>query len=447
MTLTAFLIGAFVALDRICSSPSPTPRALFSFYLCMGLAALGKGPVGILLPAMVAIVYLALRGDLARLWHMRVVSGGAFALGIAGWWYVAATLHGGMAFFHKQVLVENFGRFFAAGASGAGHAHPFYYLIGGFLAGFAPWSLFVIPLGFHLYQNRNRLEARGYLYPLVWFVSVFVFYSVSQSKRTVYLLPIYPAATLLLGAWWSGIAENDVSVPPVIVRALRVVGVVMIVGLLAACGILVAAGLDHDPFVWLKPLLHPKDQANLPVLQDLVRSRFSILLLWFAVLLPVLALFAFGVQRGRWALVFAALVGFVSSSMVVVNDVFHPELARQRTFKPFLEAVRGIVGELDDLYFYRCFDYGAVFYGRRRITPLQDGFGDPPLRGHRSYVLLWESQWEKLSAEEKEKLEFLLGSGGTGPKGRDRMVFALVKSPNERGETVTVDPPDDSDED
>ncbi len=445
MTVTAFMVGAFVALDRVVSAPSPTPRALFSFYLCMGLAALGKGPVGILLPAMVAVGYLALRRDLARLRQMRLFSGGAFALALALWWYVAAVLHGGMAFFQKQILVENFGRFFAAGASGAGHVHPFYYLIGGFFAGFLPWSLFVIPLGLHLYNHRRRLEALGYLYPLVWFVTVFVFYSLSQSKRTVYLLPLYPAASLLLGAWWSGIAENAVGMPPAVVRTLRVLGGVMIALLVVVSATLLATGLGYQPLLSLAPLLHPKDQVNLPLVEDLVRSHFSILLLWLTVLLPVLGLFAFGVHRGRWALVFAALVGFVASSIVVVNDVFHPELARQRTFKPFLESVRGIVGDEDDLYFYRCFDYGAVFYARRRIPPLQEGFGDPPSEGHRSYLLLWESQWGKLAAEEKERLEFLLGSGGTGPKGRDRLVFALVKSPAAPGATVLAEPPDDSD--
>src|ERR1051325_5247434 len=45
MTLTAFLIAAFVALDRIVSTPAPSPRALAAFYASMALATLGKGPV------------------------------------------------------------------------------------------------------------------------------------------------------------------------------------------------------------------------------------------------------------------------------------------------------------------------------------------------------------------------------------------------------------------
>jgi 4-amino-4-deoxy-L-arabinose transferase-like glycosyltransferase len=150
MTLTAFLVAAFVALDRVVSADRPSPRALAAFYVCMGLAALGKGPVGILLPALVAVVYLALRGDLRRITAMRPFTGAAVTLSIAGFWYAAAIARGGGAFVQKQLLVENVLRFFAAGSSGAGHVHPFYYTIGGFLTGFAPWSFFVIPRALYL---------------------------------------------------------------------------------------------------------------------------------------------------------------------------------------------------------------------------------------------------------------------------------------------------------
>ena len=186
MTLTAFLIAAFVALDRIVSAPAPTPRALVAFYASMALATLGKGPVGLLLPAMVAVTYLGCRGDLARLRQMRILEGLTAAVVVSGFWYALAVVHGGKAFVYKQLWVENVGRFVAADSTGAGHQHPFYYMIGGFLTGFAPWSFFVIPLGIYLFAYRRRLEAEGYLYPLVWFAVVFVFYSISQSKRTVY---------------------------------------------------------------------------------------------------------------------------------------------------------------------------------------------------------------------------------------------------------------------
>ena len=427
MTLTAFLIAAFVALDRIVSAPTPTPRALAAFYGAMALATLGKGPVGLLLPAMVAVTYLGCRGDLARLRQMRILEGVIAAVVVAGFWYALAIVHGGKAFVYKQLWVENLGRFVAADSTGAGHQHPFYYMIGGFFTGFAPWSFFVIPLGIYLFANRRRLEAEGYLYPLVWFAVVFVFYSISQSKRTVYLLPIYPAAALLLGAWWNRLATEPYSAPPLLVTVLRVVAVALAALLVVAIALLLAVGWGADPLAWLTPLLHPNDQQNLPLMENLIRGRFLSFTLFVAALVPMIVIWLVSVGQKNWSLLFAAVVAFVASGEAVIDEIFQPALAEQRSFKPFMETVRGVVDADDSLAFYRAFDYGAVFYARRHIEPRHDDFGNPPAGDGRAYVLMWKSHWEGLLPEQKRRLQHLLTSGGTGPKGRDALVFALVK--------------------
>jgi hypothetical protein len=393
----------------------------------MALATLGKGPVGILLPALVAATYLAIRGDLARLKQMRVLEGGVAAISLAGAWYVLAVARGGKAFLYKQLWVENVGRFITAGSTGAGHEHAFYYMLGGFFTGFAPWSLFAIPLGIHICANRRRLEALGYLYPIVWLTVVFVFYSVSASKRTVYLLPIYPAAALLLGAWWSRIVDDPDAVPLLLVRVLRAVAVALALAVVVVILVLLATGIGADPFSALRPLLHPKDQANLPLLESVLRDRFPGFVLFVAALVPMLVVWLLSLRRRNWSLLFAALVAFVASGEAIVDEFFEPALAEQRSFKPFMESVRGVVDDTDTLSFYRAFDYGAVFYARRHITPLHDGFGSPSASNARAYVLLWKSIWEQLPTDQRAQLQHLLTSVGTGPKGRDALVFALVK--------------------
>jgi hypothetical protein len=92
-----------------------------------------------------------------------------------------------------------------------------------------------------------------------------------------------------------------------------------------------------------------------------------------------------------------------------------------------MEAVRVVVEPEDSLSFYRAFDYGAVFYAQRRVTPLDRDFSDPPSPDRHAYVLLWKSTWDQFPPEEKNRLLHLLTSAGTGPKGRDPLVFALVK--------------------
>lgn len=427
MTLTAFLIAAFLALDRIVAAEKPSRSALACFYVSMALATLGKGPVGILLPTFVAFTYLALRRDLRRILAMRPIAGGLATLALAGWWYALAIARGGTAFVYKQLWVENVGRFVAAETTGAGHEHGLFYFIGGFFTGFAPWSFFVPPLAIYLYANRRRLEELGYLYPLVWFGAVFLFYSISQSKRTVYLLPVYPAVALLLGAWWSRIAEEPSAVSPFLSRTIQAMAIALAVGVVAAVALLFAVGFGADPFAWIRPLLHPKDQANLPLLATLLRSSFFGFALFVAALMPMMAVFLLSLRQRRWSLLFASLVAFVASGEAVVDEMFQPALAEQRSFKPFMESVRAVVEAGDDLSFYRAFDYGAVFYARRHIRLLHQGFGDSPAGDKRAYVLLWKSEWESLPEEQRSRLHQLLTSAGTGPKGRDSLVFALVK--------------------
>jgi 4-amino-4-deoxy-L-arabinose transferase-like glycosyltransferase len=429
MTLTAFLVAAFLAFWVAASWRTPPRGPLLFFYTAMGLAALGKGPVGILLPGLVAFLYLAIRRDLSvrRILAFQPFSGLLIALAIPGIWYALAILYGGDDFVHKQLYVENFGRFFDAEESGAGHSHPFHYLITGFFAGFAPWSFFAIPLGVYLWRHRDRLEEEGHLYPLVWFLSVFVFYSFSDSKRTVYLLPIYPAFALMLGAWWKRLTEQEALMPVVVLRVFQVTGFVLGAALLVVLAGLLAEGSGVELLERIRPHLHPKDQANVPVVQTMIGARFRILALWVTALLPVIVLFAVSLGRRRWGLVFASLLAFVASTAVIVNGVFHPALAWKRTYKPFLEVVGGVLEPGDRLFFYETFDYGAIFYARRRIPELET-LADLPNDGTRTYVLLWERIWSALPAEEAAKLRFLHQSEGTGPKGANPLVLACVRS-------------------
>jgi hypothetical protein len=192
--------------------------------------------------------------------------------------------------------------------------------------------------------------------------------------------------------------------------------------------LLLAVGLGAEPLSALAPLLHAKDRANLPLLEGLIRARFASFVLFTAALVPMIVIWLVSVRQRNWSLLFAALVAFVASGEAVVDEVFQPALAEQRSYKSFMEAVRGVVEPDDSLSFYRAFDYGAVFYARRHIPPLEDGFGVAP-RGRRAYVLLWKSEWDRLAAADKTRLQHLLTSTGTGPKGRDALVFALVKPP------------------
>jgi hypothetical protein len=57
-------------------------------------------------------------------------------------------------------------------------------------------------------SKRKEGIGRGFLFLLVWFVSIFLFFSFSKGKREIYLLPLYPAASLMVGNLWDNYISN-----------------------------------------------------------------------------------------------------------------------------------------------------------------------------------------------------------------------------------------------
>lgn len=428
MVLTAFLTGAFVAFDAVARAATPRPLPLLLFYLCMGLATLAKGPIGFLLPGFVAVVYLALRRDLGRWRRMHVFRGSVLAIGLPACWYLLAALHGGEAFVHKQILVENLMTFFGWTADPGTPSHSFFYVVPAFLTGFAPWSVFVIPLGIYLYHSRGRrLDGDGYLYPLVWFVAIFLFFMIAAGKRTVYLLPVYPAAALLLGAWWSRLSSGEFALPGGLTAALRMAAMVVALALLLVVLAVVLEAFGSRPMEVLSPFLHHTDRENVPLVREMIRVHETSFLCWAGVAAAATLLCIVATWRSRWSVVFASLVILVASTTLLVNGVFHPELAQRRTFKPFMAAVRATVGNGGQLAFYNSFDYGAVFYWQDRIPVLGAHVATFRGDGRKQYVLLWDSEWNNLPSAERGQLDLVLRSEGTGPGANDGLVLARLR--------------------
>ncbi len=199
MTLTFFLILGMLAVSVYLETRRATHVYLAG--AAFGLAALTKGPVGVLLPALAlsAYAFIGLRRDLFR--PSVLLSGAAGMLTTAGPWYVY------MALVHRDLLLGSFieqgnlGRFLQP----EHQTFPFYYavVLG---IGLLPWAG-ALPLGFwrgfmQALRARWNAVAAPSLYPLCWFASVILVFSLSASKLPTYVLPAYPAAALLLGSYW-----------------------------------------------------------------------------------------------------------------------------------------------------------------------------------------------------------------------------------------------------
>lgn len=195
MLLTLLTTGAIILLQSwYIRLPGGAPF-LYAAYVCMGLALLTKGPVGLCVPLLSFFVFLSSKKEWRNLRHLRLGTGILLAAGIFALWLVPACLLGGEAYRNNILFAQTFGRM----VDSYSHQNPFYYYLLEFPIDFFPWSLFIPSVCIYIWAHRDRLtEIR---LPLAWFLSTFIFFSLISGKRSLYLLPLYPAAALLM-AWF-----------------------------------------------------------------------------------------------------------------------------------------------------------------------------------------------------------------------------------------------------
>jgi 4-amino-4-deoxy-L-arabinose transferase-like glycosyltransferase len=170
------------------------------FFLSAGLATLAKGPVGLLPPLLSILAFLAVTRDREELRRLRIGRGLLLWGLVVLAWLVPAGLDAGPDYLRQIVFRQNVTRY----ANPWHHfAPPWYYL--GILPGeFFPWSLLLpvaIVAGWKRLDGLVGERARaGFLFCLCWAVVTLVFFSISPAKRSVYILTMYPALALLVGA-------------------------------------------------------------------------------------------------------------------------------------------------------------------------------------------------------------------------------------------------------
>ena len=226
------------------------PRLHFLFFLCAGLATLAKGPVGLLPPLLSMVAFLLVTRNTAELKRMRIGWGLLLWAAVVLAWLIPAGLAAGPEYLRQIVFRQNVTRY----AEPWHHFAPWYYYLTVVPGEFFPWS-FLLPtalvVGWRRLAGRER---QGFLFCLCWMVVTLVFFSISPAKRSVYVLTMYPALALMVGAVLNRLAaewpasRRWLTLPLGLVAALALV---ITVGLpLYGHGRTEAAALGGDRFVW-----------------------------------------------------------------------------------------------------------------------------------------------------------------------------------------------------
>lgn len=379
MLLTAFMVMALYAFYRW------TERNLrglpWPAVVCLGGAALVKGPVGVVLPCMVCGAYVLLRGGLTVRAFWKLLLTGVLGLVPLLLWYWAAYREpaGGQRFL-ELIYEENVLRF-TGQMSYESHVNPWYYNVMTLVTGFLPYSLLLLvalPLlpvrrlrgvclsafgkeGFGRFAVRLRGMDPMRLYTLVCIVVMFVFYCIPKSKRSVYLLPLYPFIAYYVAEFLLYLNRRR----PVF---LRVWG-----GVLAVLAVALPVALVAVKNEWVTADIFSGRHAaeNAAFLVALISEPIGVAQILY-MLLPVWCILL--LAYGRTLLY--GCIGMVWSLFLSLDAVYQPPVLNVKSDKSVARCVAMIVPE-GRIYSYRVENYDANrlhpftvnFYLGDRVVP------------------------------------------------------------------------------
>ena len=314
--LTAFVTWALVFWARYHFEGGHW-RNLLCGYVCLAVAALTKGLIGPLLPAAIVGLFLLFGRQLGELRRLRLITGTAVILLLAGPWFLYMSLH------HPGYAGEFFIRhhFQRMTTSTFGHSATPLFLPGVVLAGMLPWTVFL--LAGIVWSVRNRKDATiprapGLAVCHWWAIVGILPFLVSHTQLVSYVMPAFPALALIAGHYVERLLGRPVD------RETRAVFIITFVTMAVSLVVLAVANRQtFNEMPWL----------------TLVRRT--------VVFVPVLLLTLRYLKRDRAA---AALTTVMVGTLAMAVDagcVEGPGMMRQRSSKQFVEAARRHLADVD----------------------------------------------------------------------------------------------------
>jgi 4-amino-4-deoxy-L-arabinose transferase-like glycosyltransferase len=344
ISLTFFVTLALYLFFKGYQDRPHTKRTLRLFYAALALAVLSKGPVGRALPAMVIGLYLWVQKDLHFIRQMQIGWGLIIFVLIAAPWYILISLKN-PAYAGYFFITQNLGSFLSAEAR---HPEPFYYYIPVFFGGFFPWSCF-LPLAL-VYTVRRRFHTAGDgpALLIIWFGVVFIFFSLASSKLSTYILPLFPAAALMVALLVNELFESRA---PALHKAMGYCLFPVVVLFLAAAA-----------YLWLRPPLQLEYDSGVKL------NHIHLLAGWLTVC--ALAAFFFLVRKKNTAF-FTSLVTMVVSALLIFIMLIVGEINPYRSTRELAREYDRLAPAGEKIVFYRRIKDSALFYTRRQARVLE----------------------------------------------------------------------------
>lgn len=197
--LILFVSMSLISYLRAYQFPDERTISIWLSYAAMALATLDEGPIGFLIPGLIIVVFLLLRGNLSYLWKEgRLQWGLPLFLLLSLPWYVAVGVETHWRWDLGFLLRANISRY---NAEMQGHRGPFFYYLITIPLALLPWSIFLPQALLPLWQKRRQLiqDHPVDTFLISWLLVWVIFFSISATKLPNYVWEAYPPLFMFLG--------------------------------------------------------------------------------------------------------------------------------------------------------------------------------------------------------------------------------------------------------
>ena len=379
MLLSALTVMALYALYRWAVEQDMKGFPWLGWVFMAG-AALTKGPVGVVLPCGAIAVYLLLRGHnfFQLLWRFALIAIASILPLLIWYWAAYNEPHGGDRFL-QLIYEENVLRF-TGGMTYASHVNPWPYNVMTIIAGFVPYTLIVVMAlpfcwkymkkWFTMPTMKSLVTLKTFkqmddlsLFSLVSFLVIFIFYCIPMSKRSVYLLPVYPFLAYFLAEFILWLRKEHLGV-------LKVFGHIFAVAALLLTGVFFAVRMGWIPEEIFSGKHAAENTAYLHALHTAPLGFLSLIV----IILPVIAAMYFwanmkkpDAERSRWLMPYRTTM-LIFTLFLALDGFYQPTVLNTKSDKSIAKEIEEIVPE-GTVYSYR-----AEYYEANRMHPFTINF-------------------------------------------------------------------------
>lgn len=170
---------------------------LWGLYLAMGLGFLTKGPVALVLPALVVFIYMLLTKQFnwENIKQLKILRGILLFILIAAPWYILVSFKTDMAWTEGFFLKHNINRY---SDTMEGHGGIYFLTVGFLMFGLLPFSVLLIQGMIYAFKQRINRE---YYFLFLYIIVFTIFFSFSGTQLPNYIMPVYPACAILVAAF------------------------------------------------------------------------------------------------------------------------------------------------------------------------------------------------------------------------------------------------------